>query len=541
MLLNNKLNEVPEEIKLFCDEMQAENTATQSSGVGCEKPAKPTSGGNQCFPELRLVLLGLYKSGKSSTGNTILGSDKFGEWTDRYQKEEAEVAGRRLVVVDTPPLQKASVVSPDQNIVTWVCQCPPGPHALVFVLNLSSSFTSLQLTFVQRYMELLGEQAWEHLVVVFTGADVLDGMDMASFLRNKDVSLQMFLDKCGNRHYLFNNRTRRYSTQVTDLLEGIERLSSQRSPGFYEIDKAVATNMEEMNLALIERAQKRAQKVAAKERAQQVIFREGIAHRLTEVRIVLLGEKRSGKTTAAKTMAKLFFEEDKNKCVATRTIIDDRTVLVVDTPGWSIHTRRGSSQKQDTIKEALSLCHPGPHAFLIAVNLRNSFTEKHRAALEHNLACLSDTMWKNAIVLFTFGERLRGETVETYIENQGEDLKWLVKQCDKRYHVFSDTQFKDLPQVRELLKKIDGMVEANSGQYFSDILSQIHSETPSSERSDPLDVEDDDFEYTPREKRMMEKMKKEIRERLLVDILSYISTPMKAASLSLPPNSKVTS
>ncbi|KAF7669397.1 hypothetical protein LDENG_00193170 [Lucifuga dentata] len=232
-------------------------------------------------------------------------------------------------------------------------------------------------------------------------------------------------------------------------------------------------------------------------------------------------------------MAKLEFQEEKNRCVATKRIIDERIVLIVDTPGWSINTWRQVTQKPDTITEALSLCHPGPHAFLIVVNLRHTFTGKHRVALEENVACLSDAMWKNSMVLFTFGEELRGETIETHIEKEGEALQWLVDKCDNSHHVFSDRPFSDFPQVKELLKETDKMVEANSGQYFSNILSKIHKETYiSKERCDPMDNEDDDIEYTPRERKMMEKMIKEIQERLHMDIKSYMfSHPKTARSL----------
>ncbi|KAM7423929.1 hypothetical protein PAMA_000337 [Pampus argenteus] len=494
-------------------------SVAQNTEVDCE-----SSGGVQCFPELRMVLLGLHRSGKSSTGNTILGSSKFGEWTVRtYQKEEAEVAGRRLVVIDTPPWLKASGMSPDQNIVNWVCQCPPGPHALIFVLNLSTKFTTAQWKFAQRYMELLGERAWNHVIVLFTGADIIEGMSVTSYLRNKGPSLQNLLEKCGNRHFFFNNRNRSHSsTQVTDLLEGIERLSSEHNPGFYKMDTTITAAMEENNQALSVKAEKRCQKVAAKERARRVIFRDGKAHKLLDMRIVLLGDKWSGKTYVAKTMAPWDFREEKTKCVATETVIDHRYVLIVDTPGWFTHAWRQLTKKQETITDALSLCHPGPHALLIVVSLKSNFTDNHRQTLEQNLACLSDTMWRNAMVLFTFGEKLQGETIETHIENEGEALHWLVEKCDHRYHVFSDTPFNDFPQVKELLRRIDEMVEANSGQYFHNLISQIHSESSKS-RNDLMD--DEDFKYTPREEKMMERMMEmmmeKIQERLPVFIKNY--------------------
>ncbi|XP_029987077.1 GTPase IMAP family member 8-like [Sphaeramia orbicularis] len=521
LCLSSNFIEHPEEVQYVSKSTQTENTDDQTSEIQDEKPAKPKSNGMQSFPELRIMLLGLYRSGKSTTGNNILGDNRFKEWTARSQREEAEVAGRNVVVIDTPPWRNATGISPDQNIVNWVCQCPPGPHAFIFVLNLSAKFTPEHWKSVQIYMQMLGEQVWEHVIVVFTGADILEGMDMKSYMRNKNESLQKLLQKCGNRFYFFNNKNRGHSTQVTDLIEGIERLSSQNSTRFYEMDKTMTKSMEEMKQTLQEKAQKRHHMVAVRQNEQNVIFRGGKPHTLTEVRIVLLGEKGSGKTSASKMMATLFYKEDKNECVDIKTSIDNRMIQIVDTPGWSTSWRH-PVLKQGVITEALSLCHPGPHALLIVVNLRHSFTDKNRAALEQNLACFSSSLWRNAMVLFTGGERLQGESIELHIEREGEALQWLVQKCDHRYSVLRDTPFDDLPQIRELLQEIDKMVEANSGQYFS---NTIHNQTSLSEKpSDPTVMEDNEFRYTEREEKMMERMMKTIREKLQLDIKNFLST-----------------
>lgn len=65
----------------------------------------------------------------------------------------------------------------------------------------------------------------------------------------------------------------------------------------------------------------------------------------------------------------------------------------------------------------MCLCGPGPHTFLIVVDLRSPVTETQRAAIEEQLACLAEKVWINNIVLFTSEDQLGDKTIEEHIEN----------------------------------------------------------------------------------------------------------------------------
>ncbi|KTF78623.1 hypothetical protein cypCar_00043908 [Cyprinus carpio] len=74
------------------------------------------------------------------------------------------------------------------------------------------------------------------------------------------------------------------------------------------------------------------------------------------------------------------------------------------------------------------------------------------------------------MVLFTRGDYLKKKkkkTIEEYLGNPESALMKLIEQCGNRYHVFNNNETEDCLQVSELLQKINDMVEANGGSYYT--------------------------------------------------------------------------
>ncbi|XP_066578376.1 GTPase IMAP family member 4 [Amia ocellicauda] len=188
----------------------------------------------QRLPELRIVLLGGRWTGKSSSGNTILGREEFktGRVTKQCEKSQSEVARRQVTVVRAPgwgrwdSVQKTPVWV-KQEIVCSVSLCPPGPHALLLVIPVGRVFfIERDKAVAQEHLELLSERVWRHTIVLFTWGDELRDPTIEQHIeRNKE--LQRLVEKCGNRYHVLNNSNRGDGNQVTELLDKIQEMVAQ--------------------------------------------------------------------------------------------------------------------------------------------------------------------------------------------------------------------------------------------------------------------------------------------------------------------------
>ncbi|KAI1888200.1 hypothetical protein AGOR_G00182570 [Albula goreensis] len=185
--------------------------------------------------EMRLVLLGKRGAGKTAAGNTIFGREEFRREGESCVKRRAEVAGRQVIVVDTPGWDRVNVQrTSDQTkeeLKRSVLLCPPGPHALLLVIPLEE-FPERENKAVNKHMHFLGERAWRHTIVLLTSDDGLRGITVEEHIA-KEKHLQRLVEKCGNRYHFLSNVSGCPRTQVTELLGKIEEMVAENGGEFY--------------------------------------------------------------------------------------------------------------------------------------------------------------------------------------------------------------------------------------------------------------------------------------------------------------------
>ncbi|XP_056095265.1 LOW QUALITY PROTEIN: GTPase IMAP family member 8 [Rhinichthys klamathensis goyatoka] len=424
--------------------------------------------------ELRIVLMGTKLDGKSSSGNTILGRDEFDlKRSAQCVRRHGEVADRLITVIEAPGWWKNRTVEKSserlkQEIVLSVSLCPPGPHAVLLIIDVGYRFKETERKACQGHMDLLSERVWSHTIVLFTGGDSLSDTSIEQHIESEGQDLQRLVDKCGNRYHVLNNRNRSDDTQIKELLEKIEETVAQNNGRHFEINRKILQDVEKRKIAQEERAEERMKRM--EKQRENIRSQMSDALHLSELRIVLMGYKAAGKSSSGNTILgrEEFDLKRSAQCVRRHGEVADRLITVIEAPGWwKNHTVEMSPERlKQEIVLSVSLCPPGPHAVLLIIRVGDRFKETEIKALQDHLDLLSERVWSHTIVLFTCGDSLSDTSIEQHIESEGQDLQRLVDKCGNRFHVLNNLNRRDGTQIKELLEKIEETVALNNGRHF---------------------------------------------------------------------------
>nr|XP_003197812.2 GTPase IMAP family member 4-like [Danio rerio] len=183
-----------------------------------------------------------------------------------------------------------------------------------------------------------------------------------------------------------------------------------------------------------------------------------------ELRIMLIGRSGAGKTTIGNAILgeEVFKESRTRESEIQRGRVEARNISIIDTPGF-FNTHLTDEELQMQMKKSLDLCSPGPHVFLLIINLEN-FTDNVANTVKTIHQHFGRSAFRFTMVLFIGKEAMsKREWIEFRLSRKTREL---LSFFEEKCHVIIHRNKRDKKQIASLMENIEEVVRKNRREHY---------------------------------------------------------------------------